>query len=81
MELKEKPWKDLIKKGFLEGTKGFTKEELFMKSREFAICHHCKYLFPEEFLVKCTYRSTDLKLPQSNSEYMNSLAFNGKKNL
>jgi len=76
--LKEKPWKELMKKGFIEGTKGFNKEELFMKSKEFGLCHHCKYLFPDEFLIKCTYRTSELKPPTINSEYLNPVATHGR---
>lgn len=75
--MKDKPWKDLIKKGFLENLRGFTKEELFMKSKEYGLCHHCKYLYPEEYLIKCNFRSTDLKLSTTGSEYMNPLSYHG----
>jgi len=58
-----------MKRGFLEDSRSFTKEELFMKSKEFGLCHHCKYLFPEEFLLKCSYKSSELKPPISISEF------------
>lgn len=76
--LKEKPWKDLMKKGFIDGAKSFSKEDLFMKSKEFGLCHHCKYLFPSEFLLKCTYRTSELKPPTISSEYLNPVATHGR---
>lgn len=41
---------------------------------DFKLCHHCKFLLPNAFLVKCNYRSSLMGLPIiSNSHQMNVL--------
>lgn len=39
---------------FHESSKGFEK---------FDICHHCKLLYPANFLIKCKYSSEKLGIP------------------
>lgn len=38
----------------------------------FDICHHCKLLYPPEFLVKCKYTSERMGIPIQPAPYCDS---------
>lgn len=38
----------------------------------FEICHHCKLLYPENFLVKCKYSSDRMGVPIQPPPYCDS---------
>ena len=44
----------------MEVTKNFEK---------FDICHHCKLLYPENFLIKCKYSSDKMGVPIQPAPY------------
>ena len=66
-QLKEKSWKDLMKKRINDVFDGFKKEDVFIKSRQYGLCHHCRYLFPNESLIGCNYTSARMGLPIMNA--------------
>lgn len=45
----------------MEVSKGFEK---------FDICHHCKLLYPENFLIKCKYTSEKMGIPIQPAPYV-----------
>ena len=70
LEIPEKPWKEIIKKNLgderAEPYSTLYRERMLMESRQMGFCHHCKYIFPNEFLWKCTYKSTNNKRSSCN---------------
>ena len=75
--IKEKPWKELMKKKTNEKKEIFHKEEALDKISNYSICHHCKYLFPNEYLVKCHYRSSLMGLPIPNPSFADAMKTTG----
>ena len=45
---------------------------------KFYICHHCKNLFKENYLLKCKYNSSLMGLPIMNKNTLELLALNSK---
>lgn len=41
-----------------EENTGAAREKLQDKLAQMGMCHHCRHLYPEEFLVKCNYQNT-----------------------
>lgn len=39
---------------------------------KFDICHHCKLLYPENFLIKCKYSSDKMGVPIQPPPYCDS---------
>ena len=37
---------------------------------KFDICHHCKLLYPENFLIKCKYTSEKMGIPIQPAPYV-----------
>ena len=75
--IKEKPWKDLMKKKTYVKNESFLKEEALNKIKDYSICHHCKYLFPNQYLVKCHYRSSLMGLPILNPLFVDPMTTSG----
>lgn len=65
--MRDKKWKDLMKYHLGDKITGYTKEELIEKYDQLGFCHHCRHLFPDEILVKCSYKTPLATLPFMNS--------------
>ena len=70
MVLKEKPFKELIKKRINDHFDGFDKNAMQAKLKDFSLCHHCKNMFLSENMFKCNYRSSIMGLPTLNPAFL-----------
>jgi len=61
LEIPDKPWKQIMKKNLgdqrAEPYSSLYKERMLLEAKQMGFCHHCKYIFPNEFLWKCSYQN------------------------
>ena len=48
---------------------GHESAEVTKNFEKFDICHHCKLLYPDSFLVKCKYTSDKMGVPIQPAQY------------